>query len=227
MAINKNGLRPGQIEKIIKDNIGDINKAFRKEIKQIDIVSIILDLINKGISPVMGAAARFKSYSVNYVKQIKGQIAFWTNPNGSIGSLEPLKNKELGAYRASAEARKQNKENQKWVKERSENQFNGKKVSPVNLKVSGEMQKGLSYNEKTGELTAFSDVDGENLWNIHNDGVPEKNIPERRLLPNRPGERFNRRIDQKITEALLKALKLDPRSKSKLKKFASVKFNIK
>lgn len=222
-----NGLKPGQIEKILRDNIGDINKAFRKEIKQINIVGIILDLINKGISPVMGAAARFKRYSVNYVKQIKGEIAFWTNPNGSIGSLEPLKNKELASYRASPEARKQNKENQKWVKDRSAKLFKGKKVSPVNLKVSGEMQKGLSYNEKTGELIAASDVDGENLWNIHNDGVPEKNIPERRLLPNRPGERFNRRIDQKITEALLKALKLDPRAKSKLKKFASVKFNIK
>jgi hypothetical protein len=220
-------LKPGQIEKILKDNIGNINKVFRKEIKQIDIVKLILDLIVKGISPVMGVAARFKGYSVNYVKQIKGQIAFWTNPNGSIGSLEPLKNKELASFRASEEARRQNKEDQKWVKDRSARLFKGKKVSPVNLKVSGDMHEGLTYDEKTGILTAQTLVDGENLWTIHNDGVPEKNIPERRLLPNRPGERFNRRIDQKITEALLKALKLDSRSKAKVKRFASVKFIIK
>jgi hypothetical protein len=226
MAIN-NKLKPGQIERILRANIGDINKAFRKEIKKIDIVSIILDLIKKGISPVFGAAARFKSYSVNYVKQIKGQIAFWTRPNGTVGALEPLKLKELKSYRASPEARKENKENEKWVKDRSTKYFKGKKVSPVNLKVSGEMHKGLVYDEKTGILTAQTLVDGENLWTIHNDGVPEKNIPERRLLPNRTGERFNRRIDQKITEALLIALKLDSKSKSKIKRFASVKFNIK
>ena len=168
----------------------------------------------------MGAAARFKSYSVNYVKQIKGQIAFWTNPNGSVTALEPLKNKELASYRASAEARKQNKANEKWVKDRSAKQFNGKKVSPVNLKVTGEMQKTLSYDEKTGILLA-----NHERWSYHNDGTDK--IPERRLLPNRTGERFNRRIDQKITEALLKALKLDSRSKSKVKRFASVKFDIK
>jgi len=219
---NNNKLRPGQIEKILRANIGDINKAFRREIKKIDIVSLILDLINKGISPVFGAAARFKSYSVNYVKQIKGQIAFWTNPNGSVGSLEPLKLKDLKAYRASPEANKQNKANEKWVKDRSAKQFNGKKVSPVNLKVSGEMQKTLTYDERSGILTA-----NHERWSFHNDGVPEKNIPERRLLPNRTGERFNRRIDQKITEALLTALKLDSKSKNKVKKFASVKFNIK
>jgi hypothetical protein len=217
---NNNKLRPGQIEKILRANIGDINKAFRKEIKKIDIVSLILDLINKGISPVFGAAARFKSYSVNYVKQIKGQIAFWTRPNGTVAALEPLKLKDLKAYRASDEAKKENKANEKWVKDRSAKQFKGKKVSPVNLKVSGEMQKTLSYDEKTGILTA-----NHERWSYHNDGTDK--IPERRLLPNRNGERFNRRIDQKITEALLIALKLDSKSKSKIKRFASVKFNIK
>lgn len=218
------GLRPGQIEKILRDNIGDINKAFRKEIKAINIVALILDLINKGISPVMGAAARFKKYSQNYIDVIKGK-AKYIPVNGKIVRIEPkmtagastsFKIVGKGADKGKIIPGKQKKAKYEVFEK---GLGVGKKVSPVNLKVSGEMQKTLSFNEKTGELLADHE-----RWTIHNDGTSK--IPERRLLPNRIGERFNRRIDQKITEALLKALKLDSKSASKVKRFASVKFII-
>jgi hypothetical protein len=219
------GLRPGQIEKILRDNIGDINKAFRKEIKAINIVALILDLINKGISPVMGAAARFKKYSDSYIDVIKGKAKYISYKSGKVVRIEPKMTAGAStSFKIVGKGEDKGKVIPGKQKKAKYEVFEkglgvGKKVSPVNLKVSGEMQKTLSFNDKTGELLADHE-----RWTFHNDGTSK--IPERRLLPNRIGERFNRRIDQKITEALLKALKLDSKSASKVKRFASVKFII-
>jgi len=84
------------------------------------------------------------------------------------------------------------------------------------------MLKTLTYKEATGEIIAAHDVDGYNLWQLHNDG--EGNLPERRLLPNRPGERFNRRVEQKITEALARVMGVKA---SRLKRFAKINYVIK
>jgi hypothetical protein len=71
----------------------------------------------------------------------------------------------------------------------------GKKKSPVSMHLTGKMLSTLSYRSKTGTLVAT-----DPKWDFHNDG--EGKLPERRLLPNREGESFNRLIQKKITDAL-------------------------
>lgn len=210
------GLSNGQIKALLEKNIGNINQRFWKELDQVNIVYLIKGLILKGISPVAGAVGRFQKYSQSYIDQIKGKVAFWRTKNNKVVAFRPLENKELRDYRASKEAKLQNKANQQWVKDRAQKEFNGKKQSPVNMTKSGKMMSTLSYNSRTGKITADHE-----LWNYHNDG--EGNLPERRLLPNRDGELFNRRIQQKITESLAKAMGIKA---GKVKKFMKVKFDI-
>jgi uncharacterized protein YeeX (DUF496 family) len=207
-------LKPNQLKNIIQKSIGDINKKFRKELKLINLPKLILDLISKGISPVAGAVGRFKQYSKSYVDQITGKAAFFRK-DGSLRVVEAISTKELTSLRASKEAKKQNKKNQEFIKKVTKERFGGKLRSPVNLKVTGEMHDSLTFNVNTGILEA-SDF----KWDLHNRG--QDNLPERRLLPDREGESFNRRVQQKITESLIKAIGIKGS-----KRFLSVKFNIK
>jgi hypothetical protein len=207
-------LKPNQLKNIIQKSIGDINKSFRKELKLINLPKLILDLINKGISPVAGAVGRFKQYSKSYVDQITGKAAFFRK-DGSLRVVEAVSTKELTSLRASKEAKKQNKKNQEFIKKVTKERFGGKLRSPVNLKVTGEMHESLTFNVNTGELIA-----DDFKWDLHNNG--EGNLPERRLLPDRAGEVFNRRVQQKITESLVKAIGIKGS-----KKFLSVNFKIK
>jgi uncharacterized protein YeeX (DUF496 family) len=207
-------LKPNQLKKIIEKSLGDINKKFREEIKRIDLPKLILDLINKGISPVAGAVGRFQQYSKSYIDQITGKAAFFRK-GGSLRVVEVVSNKELKSLRASTQAKKSNKKNAEFVKKVTKEKFGGKVRSPVNLKVTGEMHDSLTFNSNNGILKA-SDF----KWDLHNNG--EGNLPERRLLPDREGESFNRRVQQKITESLIKAIGIKGS-----KRFLSVKFNIK
>jgi hypothetical protein len=225
------GLRPGDIERLLNKNLGNINKNFRKELRVIRIADIIKDLILKGISPVFGVLGRFKQYSQSYIDQIQGRAKYFRFKSGKVVRVEP---KMLEGERTSFKIVRKGPDKGKVIGgkthkakyEKFEKGLGvGKKISPVNLKKSGDMLATLKYNEATGEITAGHKVGKYNLWDIHNDGKGK--IPERRLLPNREGERFNRRIDQKITEALYTAIGLGPKAKSKLKRFAMIKFTIK
>jgi hypothetical protein len=220
--MSKNKLTTGQIEKILKSEVKNINKLFRRELKQIDIPNQILDLIKKGISPVAGAIGRFKKYAQSYIDVIQGKAKYISFKTGKVVRIEPkLLQGEQTKVKFTKTGLVQGK-TQKAKYEKFEKGLGvGKRISPVNFKVSGEMHEGLKYNESTGEITAERDANGYNLWQIHNDG--EGKLPERRLLPTRKGERFNRRIDQKITEALAKVLGVKT---SKLKRFMKVNFNI-
>jgi hypothetical protein len=95
----------------------------------------------------------------------------------------------------------------------------GKKRSPVSMNLSGKMLSSLTWRSSKGILEAKDEK-----WNWHNDGVPENNLPERRLLPNRKGERFNRLIQAKITDALASAT---GRKTREIKKLVSINFKFK
>jgi hypothetical protein len=198
-------LKPNQLKKIVEKSLGDINKKFRAEIKRIDLPKLILDLIKKGISPVAGAVGRFKKYSESYIDQITGKAAFFKRG----GSLRVVRSNDPNASKIT------NKKNKEFVKKVTKERFGGKVRSPVNLKVTGDMHNSLTFNSNSGILKA-SDF----KWDLHNNG--EGNLPERRLLPDREGESFNRRVQQKITESLIKAIGIKGS-----KRFLSVKFNIK
>jgi hypothetical protein len=202
-------LKVGTLQKLLEKQVGvsSLNKRFWQALKKFNLPKIILDLINKGISPVE-AGVRFIQYSKKYINQIRG-----VNDKGekvkSRATSEGANSKL--SFGKNSKSRKTNK-----VSTSLASRY-GKKVSPVSLKLTGEMQSTLSYNQNTGILLADHE-----LWVFHNEGMG--NLPERRLLPNRAGEGFNRRIEQKITEALNETLGLKG---NKVKKFITVRYNIK
>lgn len=184
-------LPAGLVKKVLLTQFGQINKKFWKELKAVNIAQIIVGFIQKGISPVDISGAMARFKK--YSQSYINRIR-GINPSG----------KRTQKSKASSLASRY-----------------GKKLSPVSMRLTGEMLDSLSFNQSNGVLTA-----ADEKWQYHNGEDSERapNMPERRLLPDRPGERFNRRIEQNITEALAKALGLKG---SRVKKFMKVKFNIK
>ena len=72
---------------------------------------------------------------------------------------------------------------------------------PVNLKLSGDMLKKLIFRTRSGQPFEFGWFGG-GLQSIkagaHNEGVAEKNIAKRKMLPTKKGERFNASIMRKL-----------------------------
>jgi hypothetical protein len=211
----KSNLSTAQIEKIFKESFKDLNKKFRKELGVINIAKLIVDTIKKGISPVFGAATRFVKYSQNYIDVIQGKARFIGSKGGGSVRIEApksttlKKNKAFGGTGFSAGKEK--------IHYFQKGMGVGKKIAPVSLHLTGEMLSTLEYDPKTGKLTA-----SDEKWKWHNEGAGK--LPVRRLLPTKPNEKFNRLIQNKITEALTKAIGLQ---KGRVKKFLTVKMNIK
>lgn len=216
MAVNFSKLGKS-IGKQVKDNIRkNYLKAFWKELgRGITLVSVVLDLIKKGISPT--SAGRFVKYSQNYIEQIRGNIKFFTNKTtGGVYAVLPpgkvRKDKATGAQYTPLS------KTGKVQRDKFEKGFGvGKKQSPVNMRVSGDMLDSLTFNTSTGIL-GFSDEKAK--W--HNEG--EGKLPVRRLLPNNPGERFNRRAEQRIRQGLSDAVRKEARNPAN---FLSIKIKLK
>lgn len=82
----------------------------------------------------------------------------------------------------------------KWV--------NKKKVSPVDLFLTGEMLGSLELKSKQNSVSlVFNDKKAR----YHQDGTDK--MPMRRLLPEKKGELFTKRITQLIIKALKASLK--------------------
>ncbi len=177
------------IGKQVKDNIRQryIKTMWKELSKGITLVSVILDLIKKGISPT--AAGRFLKYSQGYINRIKG-VAMFTTRDGVEVNFKARGTKGLGV---------------------------GKKQSPVSMRLSGDMLDSLTFSPATGKL-GFSDKKAK--W--HNEG--EGNLPVRRLLPTNPGERFNRRAEQRIRDGLSEAVRKEAKNPAN---FLSIKIKLK
>jgi hypothetical protein len=187
----------GIVANALNQSIAQIKKEFWKELRTIGLAQLIVSVIKKGISPVMGAKARFQKYSQSYLDQIMGKSYFFKR-KGKIIRVDapPRKPFEKGMGL-------------------------GKKRSPVSLHLTGKMLSTLSFRYKSGTLVA-TDV----KWDYHNGEDDERadNMPERRLLPNRSGESFNRLIQNKITDALAKAT---GRKTREVKRLIKVSFKFK
>lgn len=164
------------------------------------IVKAIKEFILRGISPVKGQV-RYDKYSDSYRDQIKMNKAFLRNKKGGIFVIEKLSSAELDTYRAGDEARADNLINEYYIKELNEHLLKAnKKVSPVNLKVSGDLLNSLTAtrNER-GVLIKFDDKKAK----YHDiEGVGRARTL-RRLLPNtggRDGEAFNDRLLRNIKQ---------------------------
>jgi hypothetical protein len=177
------------IGKQISDSVRKryIKTMWKELTKGVTLVSIILDLIKKGISPT--AAGRFLKYSQGYINRIKGIAQFKTRDGEDVKFKAPG-TKGLGV---------------------------GKKQSPVSMRLTGKMLDSLTFNSSTGKL-GFGDKKAK--W--HNEG--DGNLPVRRLLPTNPGERFNRRAEQRIRDGLSEAVRKEAKNPAN---FLSIKIKLK
>jgi hypothetical protein len=159
----------------------------------------IRDSILKGISPVKGQG-RFVKYSESYQDQIKNKVAFRTI-NGKVIPLgQNVTAKELKDFRGSKAAKAENKRNKSIAKELNKKLIQaGKRIRPVNLKVTGKLLKSLSW-ELEGKFLILKF--GNIIADYHNRLGAGKSKTIRRMLPTRRNEVFNRVIDKKVRDAL-------------------------
>lgn len=161
----------------------EFSKNGPKKIKQ----AIVQDMI-KGISPVK-SKGKWKRYSPSYKEQIKGTAAYRKVGGKVIKFTDPKVVEKLNAgFRAK--------------------QSPSKRISPVNLRLSGDLHKSLFARTIGGFikepyvlLVGFK----HKLADIHNRLGAGKSKVKRRLLPTKSGESFNRRITSVLVDELKKA----------------------
>lgn len=186
-------LKKLQVSALIERSREDFKKELTKS-----IVPEILKTIEGGNNPIKGG--KQPKYSDSYIKQIQGKAAFFRK-NGKVIAIEEVSKKDLKSYRASESASKQNQRNKEFLRY-TKQQFKDKKVSPVNLKLKGDLHKSAEATvTPNGVLVTFTDPKAEWI----NEGT--KNMPARRLLPNKPGEEFNYNIFKRILDTLKSAIK--------------------
>jgi hypothetical protein len=168
---------------------------FQADIKSI-IPPEIIKTIEGGNNPVK--AGKQVKYSDSYIQQITGKRT------GSDGKSVAVKTRDTTKGANSAlKYDKKGKSKSTGASSSLQSQY-GKLKSPVNLKLTGELLRSIQtgYTE-TGIRVYFTDIKAE--W--HNNGVPEKNIPKRPLLPSNEGEAFNFNITRRIFNILKEAVK--------------------
>lgn len=196
----------------LKRDFDQAKEGFYKLVQN-TIVKAIKEFIMRGISPVKGQV-RYDRYSDSYRDQIKMLKAFRRNKNGGVFFIEKISSQTLKAYRADKDAIADNTMIGNYIKELNEHLLKaGKKVSPVNLKVTGDMLNSLTATRvNRGVLIKFDDKKAK----YHDiDGVGKAKTL-RRLLPNtggREGEEFNSRLMQNLKKLYENGLKKFTRRK--------------
>lgn len=182
VKVTKNG--------IPKDVFKQVRKEFTKANSSKAIKKAILDDMSKGVSPVRGE--RWKKYSDSYKSVIRGQARFRSYKDSDTGKqvVKASRQRDTNFFLLAALG-------------------GGKSLSPVNLKLTGELYKSLSV-KTTGRLieVAFKDF----IALVHNKlgvrtgkGFTGPKIL-RRLLPTEGGERFNEGITQVVENLVKKAV---------------------
>jgi hypothetical protein len=157
----------------------------------------VIKTIEGGSSTVK--AKKHQKYSDRYLEMITGKRTNKSSKSQRIntrstttGANSPLSFGENGRSKKS-----------KIVTNSLASRF-GKKRSPVNLKLSGEMLDSIqAVKTQNGVEVFFTDEKAQ--W--HNEGVPQNNLPARRILPTNQGEEFNLNIFRRIMDAIKSALK--------------------
>ena len=166
--------------------INQVKKEFAKrgpvKVKQ----AIVQDMI-KGVSPVKGEG-KWKRYSKSYKQQIKGKVRFFTK-GGKVIAIKAARGKRIS-------------------NSVTENANPTKQISPVNLKLSGDLHKSLKSFIAGLALKSFTLVISFDhfLADIHNRRGAGKIKQVRRMLPTKNGEEFNRRISLVILNQLKNAV---------------------
>lgn len=157
------------------------------------IVAKMKELIAAGISPVKGEG-RFEAYSAQR----------------KANAVATVNRKSAGGFKRAQQVRRSSSLYPNSVRK----QFPGKQLRPVNLNLSGQLINALNYFSRTGQVEV-GHVNASDrtrrLFDVHNEGKDE-NVPQRKYLPNKPGEEFVATI-----MTMIKSIYRD-RIKSQLKK---------
>lgn len=216
LTLNKNAKKI--FSKTEKGMIAQVRKEFKKKSPKLINVAIQKSVL-RGVSPVKGK--RFIKYSKSYLQQIRKKLGFFTTKSGKIVAVSSdafsgLTQKDVSAASGSRARSKQLIGQLKGSRAKSKAfvdklnsdliKFN-KKVSPRNMKVSGDMLRALKTVAKGGILSSFRLVITWThfLADIHNSKGAGKSKVIRRLLPDKSGEKFNKRISDRLLSELKKA----------------------
>jgi len=146
--------------------------------------AIIQDVI-KGVSPVRGK--RFPKYSMSYKAAIRGEAL--KDGDGNYYIYRTINGRRLKFILKSKKIKGRN-----YVQEEASGM---KRVSPVNLRLSGDLHSKLKTYIAGGfwKSSRLVIVWDHYLADIHNRQGAGKKKVVRRMLPTNGGEQFNRRID--------------------------------
>lgn len=164
-------------EALIKE-LNNTQKEFRRSVARF-IGPEIRETLMKGNSPVAKGPRRQPEYSDEYLMQM------------GVVRVQNIATRKITQRKARRGAKSS-------VMGTDGKMYNTKRPRPVNLNVSGDMHASqrTKVTKKGVEVTYTKKVDGRNVAADHNDGYGK--LPERRILPNRPGEEFSRRIQSKL-----------------------------
>lgn len=198
--------------------IAQVRKRFSEKgaikVKQ----AIVQDMI-KGISPVKGFG-KWKKYSDSYKEVIRGKAAY-RNVGGKVirfSADEPwgISDSEFNSLRPNASAKRSRRTAKDIMKQKIKDlnqDFRSKmspvkNISPVNLRLSGDLHRSLKSFTKGGFLSNFRLVlqFKNKLADIHNRLGAGKSKVVRRLLPTKQGERFNNKIERVVLDQVKQAV---------------------
>ena len=157
----------------------------------------IITSIKKGKSPVRGEG-RYEKYSVSYRLQITGDAFYWKTKNGKVARIVKDENTVDDPDILS------------FLRSQSLKKRFGKKLSPVNLTLSGNMLRSIfTRTTDKGFEIGFS----SKLAFYHQNG--EGNLPVRKLLPGPTDRGFNIIIERKVTALIIKNFNKAIRSRTR------------
>lgn len=184
------------LEKLKEDSIA--NTRFQAKLGR-KMHDEILDMVEKGISPVSGEG-RFKAYQVD--REV-------SNVNRSASSA-----KRLGAENVAKRERARSKrtsQRKDLYPNSVKKKYPSKQRRPVNLKLSGDMLdalwfKGISGGIKIGLIAATERI--KTIFRAHNDqSDPKRRFPRRAILPTGLGETFVPKLMRIAREEYLKRIR--------------------
>lgn len=166
------------LDKVSRETAREISKSNAGDVLEKEVVGTI----KKGNSPVQGFR-RFPKYSESYRDQIRGKAAFFTKN----GKVIPLKKQGRRKTPTNSLIDKLNED------------LKGKKRSPVNLTVTGEMLKSFFVRAKLKARSVIFTVGfADEVAEFHNEG--KGNLPVRRMIPTGSGETFKRVITRRVNK---------------------------
>jgi hypothetical protein len=194
---------PTKIKNLLSQTERGLIPKVRKEFAQTYNLSrikrtILQDMI-KGVSPVQGQG-KWSKYSKSYKEVIRNKAAYRRLKNGRVIRIS-----------SDSVERRFKKGKQNLVNDLNEDfrrtMRPTKRISPVNLRLSGGLHKSMFVKTVGGFLRTFRLRIGfkNKLADIHNRQGAGKSKVTRRLLPTKFGERFNRRITSFIFDSLKNA----------------------